>query len=81
VEITNTTALNQAAQGKIVAVTPNGYEVTLQERTLNLGPSQVISADLSESLPAGMPSGEYYLLGRVSLPAMDEDMIVYNIVP
>ncbi len=27
------------------------------------------------------PSGEYHLVGRVSVPAMDEDLVVYDIVP
>lgn len=81
VEITNATAINQSATGRILAITPGGQEVTLQERTLNLGPSQVLSAAFSESLPTGMPSGEYYLTGRISVPAMDEDLVVYNVVP
>ena len=81
VEITNTTAINQAVEGKILATTPNGYEVKLLERTLNLRPSQVLSAVLSESLPTGMTSGEYHLVGRISVPAMDEDLVVYDIVP
>jgi hypothetical protein len=81
VEITNTTAINQVVEGKILATTPAGREVVLMERTLNLGPSHVLSADLSESLPAVMPSGEYHLMGRVSVPAMDEDLVVYDIVP
>jgi subtilisin family serine protease len=81
VEITNTTAINQAAEGMILVTTPTGREVVLLERTLNLGPSQVISAVLSESLPTSMPSGEYHLMGRVSVPAMDEDLVVYDVVP
>jgi len=81
VRITNNTATAQAGSGKILAITPAGVEVTLQERSLNLGPSQVFSAVLTENLPAVMPSGEYYLVGRVSVPAMDEDLVVYSIVP
>ena len=68
-------------EAKILATTPNGQEVTLLERALNLGPSQMLSAVLNESLPAVMPSGEYHLIGRISVPAMDEDLVVYDIVP
>ena len=81
VEISNTTAINQTAEGMILATTPRGHEVPLLQRTLNLGPSQVLSAVMSESLPAGMPSGEFHLMGRISVPAMDEDLVVYDIVP
>lgn len=81
VEITNTTAINQAVEGTILASTPDGIEIVLLERVLNLGPSQVISVVLNENLPTGIASGEYHLVGRISVPAMDEDVIVYNIVP
>lgn len=81
VEVTNTTAINQVVEAGIFATTPNGNEIVLLEQALNMGPSEVISADLSETLPAVMASGEYHLVGRVSVPAMDEDLVVYNVVP
>lgn len=81
IEVTNTTGVIQAAEGMVLATTPNGIEVVLMQRALNLGPFQVVSAVLNETLPVAMPSGEYHLMGRVEVPAMDEDLVVYNVVP
>ena len=81
VEVTNTTEVNQVVEAMMLATTPAGREVVLLQQALNLGPSEVLSAVLNETLPIGIPSGEYHLMGRISVPAMDEDLVVYNIVP
>ena len=81
VSLDNTTGSSQNVDASVVAVKPDGSELTLESRNLSLGGGASVSANLSVVVPGGAPAGEYYLVGRTSVSGVsyDEDQEVYTV--
>jgi len=83
VTLENTTGVNRTVAASVVAIAPNGDELPIQSRTVNVGAGATVSANLSVVIPAGTQAGEYYVVGRSSVSGVsyDEDQVIYTVTP
>ncbi|MEA3273699.1 MAG: S8 family serine peptidase [Pseudomonadota bacterium] len=80
VTVTNTSIANQTVAASVVAVKPDGYELTLQSKTLNMTAGASLSASFSVKVPPNVRPGEYHIVGRAENSDLDEDLVVYDII-
>jgi len=83
VTLNNTSASDQSVMAAVVAVKPDGNGLPLISRLLTIGVGQTHYQDFSKVVPPGTIPGDYELIGRAEVPAVnfDEDLVVYSIVP
>jgi len=81
--IHNTTGAVQLIKASVVAVFPNGSEVILDAKTLNINPGTTIGTNFTKTVPATLATGVYNISGRVEVVriSFDEDIIPYTIIP
>lgn len=79
----NTEPTSKTVNVSIVAVYPDGSEITLTRRTITITGNGTLSQNFSKRVPLGTPTGEYQLAGRVEIPSIsyDEDIVLYAVIP
>lgn len=83
IRLENTSAVLHQIEASLRIWLPNGNELFLiGPVSINLGPGQVINANLPLTTPPAVPLGDYRFIGRVENSAtgvFDEDQVVYDI--
>jgi subtilisin family serine protease len=83
VTVHNNESTSKTVNASIIAVYPNGSEVTLTNRNVNIPGNGTLSQNFSKRIPLGTPTGEYQLAGRAEIPSTsyDEDIVLYTVAP
>ncbi len=83
VSIHNTDATARTVNASVVAVFPDGHEVTLDSRTLNVGAGGTVGANFTKTVPASIVTGAYNIAGRAEVIGLsyDEDIVAYTVTP
>lgn len=83
VTLHNTEVTPKTVNALVVAIYPNGSEVTLGSGTFTISGSGTLSQDFLRTIPLSITPGEYQLVGRVGITSTsyDEDIVIYTIVP
>ncbi|MFQ5427434.1 MAG: S8 family peptidase [Thermodesulfobacteriota bacterium] len=83
VTIDNLDSTTHTVNASVVAVFPDGHEVTLNSKTLNVGALTLVSAPFIKTVPHTIPTGAYKIVGRAEVTgtSYDEDIAPYTITP
>ncbi|MFQ5354247.1 MAG: hypothetical protein ACE5DR_04805, partial [Thermodesulfobacteriota bacterium] len=83
VSINNSDSAAHSVKASVVAVFPDGHEVTLDSKTLNVGAGATAGADFTKTVPPTIPTGAYNIAGRAEVTGQsyDEDITPYTITP
>ncbi len=83
VTINNTDVAVHSVKASVVAVFPNGHEVALDSRTLNVAPGTPVTANFTKTVPSTIAPGTYKIAGRAEVvgTSYDEDIVPYTITP
>lgn len=82
IALSNNDITSKTVNVSVVAVYPDGTEVTLASRSVTLGGNSSANQSFTKGVPAGIAPGEYQIAGRVEIPSVsyDEDIVIYTIV-
>ncbi|MFQ5480243.1 MAG: S8 family peptidase [Thermodesulfobacteriota bacterium] len=83
VTLSNTDASVHSVNASLVAVFPDGHEVLLDSRTLNVGAGATLHANFTKTVPRAVSTGVYDIAARAEVTgtSFDEDIVTYTITP
>jgi len=83
ININNNDSAAHAVDASVVAVFPDGREVILAAKTLNVSAGGAPHANFAQTIPLNLPVGLYNIAGRVEVTGLsfDEDVIPFTFTP